>query len=154
MGTDAATGTNQGPNQFELGVRFRATVDGTITGIRMWQRAAPGDTPAVGHIWDSVSQVELAVETFGTIVQDAWNEVTLSTPLHITASDYYIVSANTSAPNYPWKQDTGGPPAVVGAHLEYDPGNDIGRYSTTAGAFPVSGGGVTCYWRDIIFVPD
>ena len=67
----------------EIGTRFRAEIDGVITGIRFYKGATNTGTH-VGHLWTRTGQL-LSTATFTNETATGWQEVTLPSPVAITA---------------------------------------------------------------------
>src|SRR5262249_18727837 len=75
MDTDASA--------LEIGLKFRADVNGTITGIRFYKYAQNTGTH-VGNLW-SASGTRLATVTFSGEAASGWQQATFATPVAITA---------------------------------------------------------------------
>ena len=79
----------------ELGVRFRSSIDGVVTGLRFYKQTA--DTgPHVGHLWSNTGEL-LATAPFVDETASGWQEVLLSTPVPIEAGVTYVASYHTTA---------------------------------------------------------
>ena len=96
-------------NAVELGLKFRSTVAGYITGIRFYKSAQNTGTH-VGHLWTG-SGTLMASVTFSNETASGWQFQALATPVAITANTTYVVSY-------------------------YAP---VGRYSADVGYFATSG---------------
>ena len=66
----------------EFGVKFRADVNGTVTGIRFYKSAANTGSH-VGNLWTS-SGTLLASAVFAGESSTGWQQVTFSSPVAIT----------------------------------------------------------------------
>ena len=78
----------------ELGVKFSSTTPGTITGIHFYK--GPLNTgPHSGDLWSSNGTL-LATATFTNETTSGWQQVTLSTPVLITAGTTYMASYHTN----------------------------------------------------------
>jgi hypothetical protein len=94
--------TSQVPGSFNqddgqgvtLGMRFTASVDGSVGGVRFYRSSAP-PASAIGLLYDD-SGTELARATFGTLTT-GWNAVTFTTPVAVTAGAVYRVAYWTSS---------------------------------------------------------
>ena len=83
------------PVPVELGVRFRSSIDGVVTGLRFYKQTA--DTgPHVGHLWSNTGEL-LATAPFVDETASGWQEVLLSTPVPIEAGVTYVASYHTTA---------------------------------------------------------
>jgi N,N-dimethylformamidase beta subunit-like protein/uncharacterized protein DUF4082/Big-like domain-containing protein len=150
------TNIDSGPdNSVELGVKFKADLKGTITGIRFYKSSNNTGTH-VGSLWNS-SGALLASVTFSNETPSGWQQVSFSTPVTITASTVYVASYHTTVGHY--SDDQGyfassgvdNPPLHA---LENGVSGFDGVYtyrSTTA--FPSSGFRFSNYWVDVVFVP-
>lgn len=134
----------------ELGVEFKPTKPGTVTGIRFFKGA--GNTGAhKGSIW-SADGTKLAGVSFVGETESGWQTAMLSTPLAVTAGTTYVVSYHAPRGHY---STTGGffsEPWVSG-DLTAPPGNN-GRYLYGAGGFPLYSWNATNYFVDVVFERD
>ena len=74
----------------ELGVKFKADLNGAITGIRFYKSSNNTGTH-VGSLWNS-SGALLASATFTNETLSGWEQVSFSTPVTITAGAVYVAS--------------------------------------------------------------
>ena len=79
----------------EVGTKFSADVDGQITGFKFYKGTANTGLHT-GHLWTSAGGL-LATANFTNETASGWQEVTLDTPVPVTANTTYIVSYH--APN-------------------------------------------------------
>ena len=82
----------------ELGVRFRADVNGSITGMRFYKGATNTGTH-VSHLWTNAGTL-LATATFASETASGWQQVTFSTPVAVTANTTYVASYHTNVGQY------------------------------------------------------
>ena len=143
-----------GGTPYELGVKFRSTINGYIRGIRYY-KASSNTGVHYGRLW-SISGTKLAEATFTGETASGWQEVLFSSPVAIAANTVYVASYNVNGtgqfhynPNYFTTGYTSGnlyilsntdPPAPAGN----------GVYNTTPGIFPATGTGSN-YWVDVVF---
>jgi hypothetical protein len=81
-----------------LGTRFRADVDGWVTGVRFWK--GDGNTGThVGSLWSTTGQ-QLARATFSAETASGWQRVTFSQPVPVAAGTTYIASYFAPAGRY------------------------------------------------------
>jgi Domain of unknown function (DUF4082)/Concanavalin A-like lectin/glucanases superfamily/Fibronectin type III domain/Viral BACON domain/Bacterial Ig domain len=78
------------PSPVEVGVRFKADLDGTVTGVRFYKAAANTGTH-IGNLWSSNGTL-LARATFSGETASGWQQVSFSTPVDITAGTTYVAS--------------------------------------------------------------
>ena len=154
MATSAPGTADSGDaNSGEFGVRFRADVDGTITGIRFYKSAANTGSH-VGNLWTNTGTL-LASAVFAGESSSGWQQVNFSSPVAITAGTVYVASYFTPTGHYSHDLNffsTSGvdrPPlhaladGVSGA-------NAIFSYSSVS-TFPTSTFNSSNYWVDVVF---
>jgi hypothetical protein len=150
------TNIDSGPdNPVELGVKFKADLNGAITGIRFYKSSNNTGTH-VGSLWNS-SGALLASATFTNETPSGWQQVSFSTPVTITAATVYVASYHTTVGHYSDDQNyfaTSGvdnPPlhALENGVSGFD---GVYTYSSTT-AFPSLGFNFSNYWVDVAFVP-
>jgi hypothetical protein len=82
----------------ELGVKFRPSVDGQITGVRFYK----GETNIgrhIGHLWTAGGTM-LAAATFSDESAGGWQQVIFSEPVPVDASTTYIASYHSPIGRY------------------------------------------------------
>jgi hypothetical protein len=142
--------TNDG-NAVELGMKFRADVDGTVTGVRFYKGSSNTGTHT-GHLWSATGTL-LASVTFTGETASGWQQATFSTPVPITANTSYVVSYY--APNGSYSSNSGyfssaaGQAPLHGLASGTDGPNGVYRYGTTTG-FPTDSFNNTNYWVDVV----
>ena len=91
-------GTNVTPEEIDsddstpvnVGVKFQASIPGTVTGIRFYKASANTGTH-IGELWTATGQL-LASATFTNETGSGWQEVDFSQPVAIDANTIYIAS--------------------------------------------------------------
>jgi Domain of unknown function (DUF4082)/Bacterial Ig-like domain/Bacterial Ig domain len=151
-GTAVPAATDPDTSPVELGVRFRASQNGSITGIRYYKPAQTAGTH-VGTLWTGTG-TKLATATFTNESASGWQQATFATPVPVTANTTYVASyftparyAVTSA--YFNAATTRGPLTALADGT--DGGNGLYRYGSTAGSFPTSSYNSENYWVDVVF---
>ena len=88
----SATPTSSDPDtsSVELGVKFKADVNGSITGIRFYKGTANTGTH-IGSLWTATG-TKLATATFTNETASGWQQVTFASPVAITAGTVYVAS--------------------------------------------------------------
>ncbi|MCO5987761.1 DUF4082 domain-containing protein [Actinoallomurus spadix] len=137
----------------EVGVKFRATATGEITGVRFYKGTANTGTH-VGHLWSSTGTL-LAEATFTNETASGWQQVNFATPVAVSANTTYVASYHTAGHyavsrsyfvnpfnNYPLI-------ALAGAASG---GNGVYVYNAAA-TFPAGSFQSTNYWVDVVFMP-
>jgi len=145
-GEPPASITDPDTNAVQLGVRFRPTESGTVTGIRFFK--GPENTGThVGSLWSS-SGSRLASATFTGETASGWQSVTFPTPVTVTAGATYTASYHTTVGRYSATSGffnngpfTEGPLTAIGSVYRYGAAN----------GFPTSSYGGANYWVDITF---
>jgi hypothetical protein len=138
----------------ELGVKFRADVAGTITGIRFYKGSANTGVH-VGSLWTS-SGTLLAQATFTGETASGWQQVTFASPVAVTAGTTYVASYH--APNGNYSVNLNGLQSqVVNPPLRAlqdgaDGGNGLYLYGSSV-AFPTQTYQASNYWVDVLFSP-
>jgi cytochrome c553 len=140
----------------ELGVKFRATNDGYVTGIRFYKGA--GNTGQhVGNLWTE-SGTLLATAIFTAETATGWQQVDFVTPVPVMANTVYV--ASYYAPNGHYSFEGGyfaGSGVDAGPlHLLQDGengGNGMYGYAA-ASAFPTSSYNASNYFVDVVFTDD
>ncbi|MCT9931983.1 DUF4082 domain-containing protein [Planotetraspora sp. A-T 1434] len=139
------------PNELELGVKFRASVDGYITGIRFY-KGASNTGPHIGTLW-SAGGTALASATFSNESTLGWQQVTFSSPVAVTAGTTYVASYHTTTGYY--SVDNSGLSSAVtyGPLTALADGADGGNglYAYGARRFPTGTWGASNYWVDVVF---
>ncbi len=134
----------------EVGVKFRATQAGFITGLRYYKGGL--NTGAhIGHLWSS-SGAMLAEATFTGETASGWQQVSLSPAVAIAANTTYIASYHsTGSYAYTSAYFTA---AVVNGPLRMlvngeDGTNGVFAYGSVH--FPNTSFNSTNYWVDVVF---
>ena len=138
----------------ELGIKFRADNNGTITGIRFFKSSTNTGTH-VASLWNS-SGTLLGQATFTSETLSGWQQVTFTTPIAITAGVTYVASYHANGGHY--SDDTGyfvqgvdRGPLHAPANTTPSP-NGLYRYAASS-VFPNNGFQASNYWVDVVFVP-
>ena len=86
------------PSSVELGVKFQASTDGIITGLRFY-KGPDNDGTHTADLWNATTGASLATATFTNETPDGWQQVNFAAPVPITAGTTYVASYHTSG-NY------------------------------------------------------
>jgi chitodextrinase len=78
----------------EVGVRFKAVINGTVTHIRFYKDASNSGAHA-GHLW-AANGTLLGTASFSSETSSGWQEAALSSSVNITAGTEYIASYFTT----------------------------------------------------------
>ncbi|MBC7947360.1 MAG: DUF4082 domain-containing protein [Chitinophagaceae bacterium] len=136
----------------EVGLKFRATQNGFITGIRFYKGAGNTGTH-VGHLWSSTG-TQLGEATFIGETASGWQQVLFSAPIAITANTTYVASYfspngfySSTNPYFTAATVNGNLRALANGE---DGANGIYIYSATS-AFPTNNFQSTNYWVDVVY---
>ena len=140
-------------NAVELGMKFRSSVAGYITGIRFY-KSATNTGAHVGNLWSSTG-TRLGTVNFENESASGWQYQAFSSPVPINAGTTYIVSYFAPVGRY---SANGGYFASAGVGSGpltalangVDGGNGVYRYGSTSG-FPNQTWNSTNYWVDVVF---
>ena len=132
-----------------LGLRFQASSDGTISGVRFYKETDNTGTHT-GSLW-TASGTLLATGTFTGESASGWQELDFSTPVPVTAGTTYVASYHTDAGHYAFTSAglssavTNGPLTALAAGGVYGYGPD--------GTFPSNTFNANNYWIDVVYSP-
>jgi len=141
-------------NAVALGVKFRADLNGYITGIRFYKSAANTGSH-IGNVWTTGGAL-LGSASFSGESSAGWQQATFSSPIPVTAGTIYVASYFTSTGHYSFDQNY----FAIGVdnvplHAPSSGasgGNGVYIYSPT-NAFPNSNYNASNYWVDVVYVP-
>jgi hypothetical protein len=142
------------PNAIEVGVKFRTSTDGVISGLRFYKGASNTGTH-IGHLWTDTGTL-IGSASFINETSTGWQTVAFSTPVPVTANTVYVASYHTDAGNYALSRpyfSTGysNPPLYAFSTSEVSVGNGV--YSYGPGTFPNQSWDSSNYWVDVVFNP-
>jgi hypothetical protein len=148
-----ATASVNDPSSVELGVKFRTSVNGTITGVRFYKGASNTGTH-VANLWTAAGTL-LASATFTGETASGWQQVNFATPVSVTANTTYVVSYHTNTGYYSADGGYFASSGAGGAVMALAAGvaGPNGMYGYGASAFPTSSWNSTNYWVDVVFSP-
>ena len=153
--TATPTVADVGPDpSVELGVRFKADVNGNIAGIRFYKSAA-NVGPHIVNLWSTTGTL-LATATSSNETASGWQQVNFATPVAISANTAYIASYFVPNGHFANDQTYFAAAGVdnVPLHALQDgvSGSDgVFTYSQNS-AFPSSTHNSSNYWVDVAFV--
>jgi hypothetical protein len=137
-----------------LGVKFRADVNGTISGIRFYKGAGNNGTH-IGLLYNSSGTV-LAQATFTGETASGWQQVNFASPVAITAGATYI-AAYFSTTGYAYDGNFFSNNGVDNIPLHalrsgVDGLNGVYAYGGSPQC-PANSSGDVNYWADVVFSP-
>ncbi|HYK44140.1 MAG TPA: N,N-dimethylformamidase beta subunit family domain-containing protein, partial [Parafilimonas sp.] len=137
----------------ELGVKFKTTSNGYITGLRYYKGAGTTGTHT-GHLWTSTGSL-LAQATFSNETSSGWQQVTLDNPVAVSAGTIYVASYYSSSGDYAYTDQYFTQEKVAGpltAIADSDPNGPNGVFIyTNTPTFPVNAYQASNYWADVVF---
>lgn len=144
---------DQDGQAIELGVKFRSSQAGYITGVRFWKGSSVNTPTHIGHLWSSTG-TKLAEANFGTETSSGWQTVMFSSPVAISANTTYVASYfspsgyySSTNPYFSTATTNGYLSALANGT---DGSNGVYLYTTTGG-FPINGYQSQNNWVDVIF---
>jgi hypothetical protein len=134
-----------------LGVKFRATIDGYVTGVRFYKGAANTGTHT-GYLWTAAG-TQLAQVTFTGESASGWQTAYFPTPVAVSADTTYVVSYYSPSgyfadTNAGLSSGVSNPPLRALSDGEDGP-NALFGYG--AAGFPTSNWQGSNYWTDVVF---
>jgi Domain of unknown function (DUF4082)/Concanavalin A-like lectin/glucanases superfamily/Bacterial Ig domain/Secretion system C-terminal sorting domain len=140
----------------EVGVKFRSSIAGYITGVRFWKGSSTNTPTHIGHLWSSTG-TKLAEANFGTETASGWQTVTFTSPVAISANTTYVASYFSPSGRYastnPYFSTATTNGYLTALANGTDGSNGVYLYSATGG-FPISGFQSQNNWVDIVFTPN
>ncbi len=135
----------------ELGVKFRANVDGYICGVRFY-KGSGNSSSHVGKLWSS-SGTLLASATFTNETASGWQQVDFATPVAVTANTVYVASYYAPVGRYAINSNYFASGVTSGSLYAFSStesgGNGVFLYGS--GGFPTNSWNSSNYWVDVIF---
>jgi hypothetical protein len=143
------------PNPVELGVKFRSSAAGSITGLRFYKGPGNGGTHT-GRVW-AASGALLGTLTFTNETASGWQQSSFANPIPLQANTTYIASYHAPVGRYAADNDYFATTGVTSGPLSAPAtgavaGNGVYRYGP-AGGFPVETFQASNYWVDVVFLP-
>ena len=137
----------------ELGMRFRASRDGLVTGVRFF-KGATNTGAHTGSLWSNAG-VRLASVAFSGESASGWQSMSFASPVAVTAGTTYVVSYYAPVGRYAKNKGffasagvTSGP--LTALRNGVDGANGVYRYGA-GGGFPAATFASTNYWVDVVF---
>ncbi|WP_437307761.1 DUF4082 domain-containing protein [Sorangium sp. So ce388] len=136
----------------ELGVKFRASVAGQITGVRFYKSSSNTGTHT-GRLWSAAGQA-LASVTFTNESASGWQVARFDAPVPIQANQTYVVSYHAPNGRYSasnsYFSSAGRASGPLYAFRDGESGGN-GVYKYGASGFPTSTWRGSNYWVDVLF---
>ena len=154
-GTGVPALVNQNDGQaIGLGVKFRTSIGGQVTGLRFYKGNLDTGTH-VGRLWSSTGTV-LATATFSGETASGWQQVLLTPPVTISPNTTYVATYHSTAGYYVASESYFTTARVNGPLTALANGTDgpNGVYRYGSANFPDLGYQASNYWADVVFVAD
>jgi hypothetical protein len=151
--TPSLSSANDG-QPIELGVKFRTSQSGFITGVKYYKGAGTTGT-RVGKLWSSTGAL-LGSGTFVNETSSGWQEVIFATPIFINSNTTYVASYYSPGGYYAFtgsyftSSRNNGPLTALSSGESG--GNGVYRYGA-GGGFPSQTYNAANYWADVVFSP-
>ncbi|MFM2145843.1 MAG: hypothetical protein RL732_679, partial [Bacteroidota bacterium] len=137
----------------ELGMKFRSSDDGYVTGVRFFKPTNNDLGTHTGELY-SATGTRLAQVTFTGETASGWQQANFATPVLISKNTTYIIAYHCTAGNYHeyvnYFQTAAVSAPLTGLADGTDGSNGLYIYSNTP-AFPTSTYSKTNYWVDVVF---
>ncbi len=141
---------------YDLGVKFRTDVAGTVTGARFYKQTWMSGSTHVGYLWSTTGTM-LASATFTGETASGWQNVTFSSPVAVAANTVYIVSYSSGGGNFGittnYFDNSGVDNGPLHALSNGVSGGGGGVYGYGNSVFPGSNGYGMNFWADVAFSP-
>ena len=139
----------------ELGVKFRTTQAGRVTGIRFYKGAGNTGTHT-GSVWNSTGTTRLGTVTFTGESASGWQQATFATPIPVSANTTYVASYFAPVGRYSVTENYFTAPTTRGPLTALQNGTDgtNGVYRYGASGFPTSSYRSSNYWVDVVLTTD
>ena len=152
-GTATPERTDPDRDPVEVGVKFRTSADGLITGIRYYKPIETSGTH-LGSLWTSTG-TRLAQVTFTNESASGWQQASFATPVPVTAGTTYVASyfsPTRYVVSSRYFQSTGTTRGPLTALQDgVSGGNGVYRYTSTPSTFPNQTWQSENYWVDVVF---
>ncbi len=140
----------------ELGVKWKSSAAGRVSGVRFYKSRANTGTH-IGNLWTSDGQ-RLATVTFSNESTRGWQQARFATPVAVKANTVYVVSYFAPRGRY-----AGDNSYFAGAGRTIGPlyalrsgevgGNGVYRYGSSS-TFPSQTWSASNYYVDVLFIAD
>ena len=139
----------------ELGVKFKSSISGKVTGIRFYNSNSPISGAFSASLWNISGGTPLATGTV-TSTNGGWRQVDFNQPVDIAANTVYVASYHVPATASGYAATSGGfNTAIDSAPIQLlqdgaNGGNGVYAYSSST-VFPSDTFQATNYWVDVVF---
>jgi hypothetical protein len=136
---------------YELGMRFRSTTSGYVTGVRFYKGTGNTGTH-LGHLWTNTGTL-LATATFTNETASGWQQASFPSPVPITANTTYVISYYAPAGNYALDRPFFTTAVTNSPLIALADGTDgaNGIFKSGTSGFPTQSQLSSNYWVDVVF---
>ena len=145
--TPASTATSTTAR--EVGLRFRASRDGVVTGIRYYKASANTGTH-IGSLW-AMDGTLLSRVTFGGESAAGWQQAAFPKPVAVLAGVTFVVSVHCPAGRYSYT-NSGLTSNIASGYLTALANGGVYRF-TGSPAYPSTVSAGRNYWVDVVYEP-
>jgi hypothetical protein len=146
-GTPTGASDDPDTSAVTLGLQFRASSSGSVTGVRFY-KYSDNTGSHIGSLW-SANGTLLASGTFSGESGSGWQELDFTTPVSITANTTYVVSYHTDVGHYALTPN-GLSSAVTNGPLTAMASGGVYAYGS-GNVFPSASFNASNYWVDVVF---
>lgn len=140
-------------NAVELGVKFRTTTSGKVTGVKFF-KGEKNIGPHTGSLWDTAGN-RLAIVSFENETASGWQRAYFAEPIAIDSNKTYVISYHTNgfyAAESGYFHDKNATNSSLTA-LQNNADGTNGVYMYGESAYPANSYNAANYWVDVIFTP-
>lgn len=139
----------------ELGMKFRASSNGFVSGVRFYKHTGNTGTH-VGRLWNASTGTLMGSVTFSGETPSGWQQANFSSPIAITQNTTYIISYHAPNGRYAFESNRFSSAGIDSGPLRAlstsESPNGVYRYGQ-GGVLPVSSYNSSNYWVDVVFNP-
>jgi hypothetical protein len=147
--------TSSTSSGIELGVKFKSSNSGYVTGIRFYKGVQNTGTHT-GSLWTAGGSL-LASVTFTKETASGWQTATFAQPVNIAANVVYVVSYFAPNGHYSYNTNyfsrrsyTNGPLTALASKSRSTSANGV-YFNSSTPAFPIKSMNSTNFWVDLVF---
>ncbi len=150
--TTPAVAMDPDAGAIEVGVKFRASQNGFVSGIRFYKGTGNSGSHT-GSLWLNSSKARLATATFSGEGTSGWQQASFPTPVAVTAGTTYVASYFAPNGHYAVNESYFTAATARGPLTALQSGTDgvngVYRYGTSG--FPSTSYKASNYWVDVVF---
>jgi hypothetical protein len=137
----------------ELGLKFRSTVAGYVTGVRFY-KSAQNTGVHTGNLWDKKGNL-LASVKFANETSSGWQTATFANPVSVATNVTYVISYHAPSGHYSLNKNyfvssSHSRKSLVALSNTVEP-NGVFVNNSASSVFPTQSGNGANYWVDVVF---